>query len=359
MGSGMTKHTAAHRVAALGPDASARLTDTPGQEEQTVPTVGQRAARANAHARTARVADPAGARARVEAFTPDDPHARPHTALIRTLALAAGPRDPADAAELLTALAGHAAWLTATGHPVDADTLVDPDLVQRWILHGLTGLSAGTAANYRSRLARVGAAITRTVRPAPLHASDPTEPYAPQAESALVTWASGLRTPRMRTDVHAALSLGIGTGLSTAEIMQTCGTDVVRTDHGVLTVGVHGPRARLVPVRARYADGLTVLAEQAGPGPLFKPGSPGRVGKNALTNTIAAARRDGDIALPVLTAQRMRATWLVRHLSAGVRPDVLLAAAGLDDLGSLARYMRWVQPTAQADADVLLSRSRA
>lgn len=57
--------------------------------------------------------------------------------------------------------------------------MLDPALVQRWALVGLAGLSAGTAANYRSRLARVAAAVSGRDRPAPLYASDPCEPYTP------------------------------------------------------------------------------------------------------------------------------------------------------------------------------------
>ena len=351
----MTHTTAAHRAAALGLLAPHHAHHRKGP----VPTVGQRIARARAQARDARPADPDAARARVAAFRPVDAMARPHVALIRELALAAGPADDTDAAELLSALAGHAAWLTATGLDVTADSLVDPDLVQRWALHGLADLAAGTAANYRSRLARVAAAVCGSSRPAPLHASDPCEPYTLGHERAHVLWAGRLPTDRARADLSGAALLGYGCGLPAAELTDTVGDDVEQHDDGLVVVRVRGPRARVVPVRARYGPALLALAADAGPAHLFRPATDGRLGKNALTNAVARAAQHGDPLLPRLTAQRMRATWLVRHLDAGTPPAALLAAAGLDGLGSLDRYLRWTTPLAADQALALAGRSGA
>ena len=107
-------------------------------------------------------------------------------------------------------------------------------------------------------------------------------------------------------------------------------------------------------MRRRYRALLTDLAAAAGDDHLFRPDSDERTGKNAVSNLVTAARRGGNPDLPRLTPQRMRATWLVRHLNAGVRPDVLLRFAGLDDLGSLDRYLRHLAPITDGHAAALL-----
>nr|MBA2529340.1 hypothetical protein [Euzebyales bacterium] len=269
--------------------------------------------------------------------------------LLRALAQAAGPVDAADAAELLAALASHAVWLAGEGTQVDEAALLDPDLVRRWSVVGLAGLSAGTAANYRSRLARIAAAVQPGRRPTVLGASGPAEVYTSREEDALVSWGEAQRTPAMRRDVLVLLCLGLGAGLGTAETVAARGADVVLHDGGVVTVTVAGQRARLVPVRARYAPLLLALASGAGDGLLFRPDAPSRGGRNGVSNLVARARSGCDPRLPVLSPQRMRATWLVRHLDAGVRADALLAAAGLDSLAVLDRYLPSLRPLSAQD----------
>jgi len=283
---------------------------------------------------------PPGRQDRVDSYVPDDPHARPHTALGRDLVRAADPVDPADAAELLSALSGHAAWLSATGQAVTHATLLDPDRTLRWVVVGLADLSAGTTANYRSRIARVAVASGARDPRSPMQASDPAETYTHREEDTLLAWASAQRTPAMRSDLLAVAGNGFGFGLATTEITAVTGTDFDVTQDGVLTCRVDGARPRVVPARARYRSLLADLAAAAGPAHLFRPGAPNRGGKNAITNLVARAREGGDPRLPVLSPQRMRATWLARQLHAAVRVDAVMAAAGLDSAAVLDRYLR-------------------
>lgn len=348
----------AHAAGLLAPGI-----DPPSQQPEgtaAVPTVGQRDARLRARTRTARPADPAGAEARLVTYVPDSPLVRPHAPLLRALAGAAGPVDGADAAELVGALAGHAAWLCSAGRDVDATALLDPDLVQQWVLHGLRDLSAGTSANYRSRIARVAAAVNGRVRePVALHASSPSEIYSPTDEDDLLSWGTGQRNPAMRADVLVLLCTGLGAGLSTTETLDVTGTDVRARHDRTVTIDVRAGRPRTVPVRARYAPLLLELTDQAGSNPLFRPGAPGRGGKNAVSNLVARARTGTGTHLPVLSPQRMRATWLVRHLDAGTRVDALLRAAGLDSLAVLDRYLTALAPLTPEQVLDELVRGRA
>ena len=56
---------------------------------------------------------------------------------------------------------------------------------------------------------------------------------------------------------------------------------------------------------------------------------------------------------PKLSTQRLRATWVVRHLEAGVPINVLAAAAGVG-AERLARYARSMRAVAAHEADRLL-----
>lgn len=337
--------TAADRAAAATrPGARPRHPFDHPREEDTLPTPGQRHARAKALARPARDADPTGAESRIASYVCADPHARPHTALIRDLVRAAAPTDAADAAELLSAVSGHAAWLSATGQPVTASTVLDPDRTLRWVLVGLTDLSAGTTANYRSRIARVAVAAGARDPRSPMQASDAAEAYTPREEDDLVAWAAGQRTPAMRTGLLAVACTGLGMALGTSEILAATGTDLRVDPDGLVTCRVRGTRPRTVPARARYRPLLTDLAAAAGSAHLVRPGAPGRGGKNSVGNLVARAREGGDPRLPVLTPQRMRATWLARQLRAGVRVDAVMAAAGLDSAAVLDRYLRRLPP---------------
>ena len=51
------------------------------------------------------------------------------------------------------------------------------------------------------------------------------------------------------------------------------------------------------------------------------------------------------------STQRMRATWLVGHLSAGIPMQDLLSAAGLQSMDALVRYERFLPPSSTAHED--------
>ena len=339
----MPTTTPAPRGAASSPEVSA------------VPTVGQRAYRQRAVKTRSRAADPTGAAARLATYVPDAPGAANHMDIVRTLAAAASPVDSADATELLSALAGHAAWLDSTGQDVDASTLLDPERVQRWVLVSLAALTAGSAANYRTRLARVAAAVDGvTQAAAPMYTSDPSSPYCRPDVNAMLVWAEAQRTERLTRDLRMLLRLGLGAGLSTGECLDTRNGDVTVTPNGTTTVAVRGTRPRTVRVDPRHGPALLDGSDGDPHAPLLLASRSGSVGKNAVSNLVDQALRSGagDPRVPRLVPQRMRATWLVGHLATGTRADILLGQAGLDSLAALDRYLRFVPQAAAETAGV-------
>lgn len=322
------------------------------KEVQDVPTVGQRAGRLRAQGLRARAANPDAAAGRVRTFLPGDASVDPYLSLVRSLALTAVPVNAEDAAELLTALASHAAHLVATGTPVDQDTLLDPARVDAWLLRGAPALGYGTSANYRSRLLRVAQALTGVPDgTTPMPSSDPATVYRPAEEDRLVSWAVGLANERQRADVCAALGVLLGTGSTAAEVMGVRSHDLGVLSGGGVTLCLG---SRTVPVRERYRH-LVVRAARRADGDggfLVMPDAPGRGGRNGLSNLVDRAL-DGHTGVPRLTPQRTRATWVVRQMEAATRADVLVAAAGVTSFAALARYVGQMYASTAADVQGL------
>ncbi len=339
-------------------DPRTTTSDTPSSsptdhDGSAMPTVRQRDARLLAKTGPARNADLMGAQERVTRFIPGDPQVDPYLSLIQHLARTAEPVNAEDAAELLTALAGHAGYLASVGTPVTEDTLLDPGLVTRWVLHGLAHLTAGTTANYRSRLTRVAAAVHGApARPAPLYASDPVRPYDRGAEDGLGWWAAAL-PGALGQDLLVALGLTIGAGLTASQVPVVQGRHITRSFGS--TVAVRIPCAKgwtVIPVRARYAKVLLDAAARSGPDEyVFRAAAPGRGGRNGISNLVDAADRQAGgkpEQLERFTPQRARATFIVRHLDAGTRVDMLMQIAGVKNLGAVDRYVRYMSPVGAA-----------
>ena len=115
------------------------------------------------------------------------------------------------------------------------------------------------------------------------------------------------------------ICLGAGAGLIRGDLRDVRGTDVSCRSGGVL-VQVRGPRARAVPVLARYQDRLLAAAGFAGSAPVCGGTETGR--RNITTPLVRSL--DGGGGLPRLDTSRLRATWL----------------AGCGDLLGLAAFMR-------------------
>jgi hypothetical protein len=141
----------------------------------------------------------------------------------------------------------------------------------------------------------------------------------------------------------ALVCLGAGAGVIGSELRHLRGEDVIERSGG-LVVAVGGPRARVVPVLARFHEPLRAAAVFAGQGYLIGGNAPSR--KN-LTDTLTAALCC-DAGLPRPEAGRLRATWLVacaRLIGLGA----FMQAAGIrcsQRLGDLVAQLPEVQEQA-------------
>jgi hypothetical protein len=128
------------------------------------------------------------------------------------------------------------------------------------------------------------------------------------------------------------LALGLGAGLRNREVAHVVGLDVLVDDDGV-QIRVGGSAARIVPVLRRWEAQVARMGAVAGSSAIWCAARGGTSYK-AIGHFIDNCPRSD---APVLTVQRLRATWIAHHLRARTPLGVLKEAAGVG-VEQLATY---------------------
>jgi len=214
-------------------------------------------------------------------------------------------------------------------------------VIAEYIDAGCNHISPASRGNRRSKLLRMAELLLppdqRVLRLVPLPSADASAPYSSADITMLRGWATGQNTVHRTQGAHVLLFLGLGAGLSTSEIANAKVEDVTFDDQGTL-VAVTGARKRIVPVLAEWENVLEGLtAQRAGAEFLFRPNRTSSY-VNLVSNFVA--RTAGTQIRP--TPGRMRATWIVNHLTAGTPIPALVEAAGVESLEPFTRYLKFV-----------------
>lgn len=265
----------------------------------------------------------------------------------------AAAEDPNQAPRMLTATAMLLEWCHRSGLALQPEVVLYVDTIEQFIAEGLSGRKPGSKRTYRSLLRTVGERVLGPEacpsRQQILSRTDPERPYAAREVADLIGAVRGLTTPHRRDNGMVVLMAGLGAGLANADLAGLVGSDVDDTGD-VLAINVtFGPRRRRTVVLAEWEEEVRRRAEEVGDRPMFHP----------ARTTI----RDKDIPnfldrlsfpyLPRLTLQRLRVTWIVHRLSAGVPVHVVAGAAGVGEQ-QIARYSRFLPEVSQTEADHLL-----
>ena len=243
-----------------------------------------------------------------------------------------------------TVVAGQATrianWCWRRGLGIDPEIVFHPDTIEEFIERECAHLTPGTQLNYRSQLRQIGEVLLGPPlygpRAKPRRMSERLEPYTPNEIAALVGVALSCPTKRQSHGAMALIVAGLGVGLPQAEMARVSGACVVREQTGVF-VEVAGRNERRVPVRGCWQDQLVELADHAGGRPLILPHlssvSPRQLSR--LTEDIDW--RDA----PKLSIQRLRITWMLALLNAGVHVNVISQVAGIrgEQVGEYVQYM--------------------
>lgn len=266
---------------------------------------------------------------------PDDDWLHIREFVIRAAREASAHLTYADAS-IVNAIAHHVDWcVNVAGYSMTRESVFRRDVIGA-AASVMATTHSSSRGRRRSLLLRVGEVlgVIPTARAlTPLAAASPSAPYTAAEAYEVTRWALSQRDDR-QPSARALVALGMGAGFPSREICAARASDILNDGTAVRTGD------RIVPVVDDWRAELDELARSAAPpnAALFRDGVAWH--KNMVTNFVATSVPDG---FPP-TVQRMRATWLVEHLSAGTPMQDLLAAAGLQSMDALVRYERFLPP---------------
>lgn len=256
------------------------------------------------------------------------------------IVLDAAPSHSASASRWLQVVCALTEWCTdSAGMDLDRERVLDPNTIERYI-RSRSDLSKRSRATLRSVLLHISMRILGE-RPAPFSystygRSSGSAPYSREELAAVRSFIGGEPTAYRRANLLGLVALAGGAGLNPGEVLAAKAEHIERRTEGWL-VRVQGDNARTVPFLSDFDDLIVRSIEQRPTGHLVLPGRSTRTSKT-LHQAVDASTGRG--LRP--SAQRLRSTWLVTMLNARVPFPLLLHAAGLKTLGSLDRYLTYV-----------------
>jgi len=274
-------------------------------------------------------------------------------AFAREVIAAAAPAERERAKNLLWAAGRLADYAASLGLDLQPEVVFHPSVIERFAraAPGLSGVARRTLRTNQRFIAR---RVVPQLHPAdvPLPRERAKAPYSPAEIAGFLALAEAQPTAERRMRVAGLVCLGAGAGLIRADLRDVRGSDVIARSGG-LVVAVRGPRARVVPVLARYQARLLAAARFAGTGLICGGAGPGR---RNITNPLITAL-DGGTGLPRLDTSRLRATWLAEAAEL-LGLATFMAAAGISCSQRLGDLVAGLQPGGEADAVRLLGGTR-
>lgn len=223
----------------------------------------------------------------------------------------------------LKAVTQFLAWAEENGHPLDAEAVFTPDLVERFCALRAPLLSSRTVANYRSALRRAARASTVKApwAPPPRQFSDHVHlapPYTEQEVHAFWDCARSQATEHRQRVMTTMLTLGLGAGLRVREVLALSAEQHVRLHPRDERLCVLLLEDRLVPVLSEYTPVVLDLCRRYPQGPLI-----GSYRPNAK-DPMGVVRKNLEVpsSLPRLSMSRLRTTWMASVL---MQPDIRIS----------------------------------
>jgi len=266
---------------------------------------------------------------------------------------ASSPPSIAEAKARMPAVLAYLDRRRRLGEPLEVGgSLFAPDDIDFHVATALGHLSRSARGAHLRALRHVAHGVLGPaefhLRPLPLGDRGVRPGYSAVEMTELVgraaTHPSAVYGPAMRTLIAGSA----GAGLATADWRIVRGTDVtVDNDGVVINIGGHNPRQ--VPVLARWEPWIVEAAAAAGDRHLLRPGT--NHDNRSPLGALLSTKVSGDN--PKLSAQRLRATWIIWHLASRTPIRALCVAAGYspnDHGAAVARYLRFVPDMDAAEA---------
>lgn len=256
-----------------------------------------------------------------------------------------------DTKDMLGAVAQHVRWVTVVAClPLERTVVFNRGVIADYVASGCGSLTENSRANVRTFLLRVAEAVLpdgeRVTRLTPLNKDAPACPYSEFEQRSMRSWAEGQTTPQRRTNCRAILALGLGAGLSSADILSLRTSQIVVDTLGVL-IRVDRPSSRRdVPVLAGWEQALVDLVAVRAPDQWAVGVQRGDGNNNWLNEFLRRTQPEQRLRPEV---SRLRNTWLVHHLAWGTPLGPLAAAAGVETFRTFEKLLRFVPEPSQVE----------
>jgi integrase len=274
-------------------------------------------------------------------------------AFARDVITRTGPLGRERAKNLLWAAGKLADYAIGLGLEAAPEVVLHPSTAERFT-RCAPGLSGVARRTLRTNLRFIGRRVVPQLYPQdlPLPRERAKAPYSPAEIGGFLALADAQPTAGRRMRAAGLVCLGAGAGLIRGDLRDARGTDVACRSGGVV-VEVRGPRARAVPVLARYQAPLLAAARFAGTALICGGDDPGR---RNITNQLVSAL-DGGGGLPRLDTSRLRATWLA-DCAELLGLATFMHAAGISCSQRLGDLVAGLEPAGEAGAVRLLGAAR-
>lgn len=269
---------------------------------------------------------------------------------VRDAVREAEPTTTYTAGPLLSIVTALTHWSWKEGQPLERRVVFDRWNIERFIASGSPSTwTEATRGNSRSILFRASETLlgheASTGRVAPLKASLPLPPYTDEEVATFRGWATTQVGDEWHRSAMALLALGLGAGLTTQDLGVLRRHHIDRTNDGTFVINVPAPRERQTIVFADWEDDLAeAIADLSADEYVFRRNRT-RPSRNIVTGLIAETT-----GLHKPEGQRLRATWIVRHLCAATPVQLLMSAAGLTTTHLITRYLAYIPPVTADDA---------
>jgi integrase len=246
-------------------------------------------------------------------------------------------------------------WAWQLGYELDRNVIFERFVIEEFITVGCPKTwSEGTRRNARAQLFTVGSVLigpsANIRRLTPLGGDSPSRPYDANEIVALRSWAKSQTTPRRRRAATMLLALALGAGLKVEDLVPLRVRDIAVTD-GFVVVNVTGKHPRQVTVMAEWESDLLEAISQLSPETyVFMESRKGTISTKNMINSFLSYPNGG--VKP--NSQRMRATWVVYHLTNATPLKLLLKAAGITTAHALVRFTVFVPEVDDVEARRIL-----
>lgn len=260
----------------------------------------------------------------------------------RSAATDFNPRHQAEARLVLFGIARIADWTHhVAGHPLRREIVLDPRNIDDYIKRGYPvaeQVRKTIVRNYLHTLSsELGHGDEARRRARPTKTVDKFAPYTPRELADFRLTGQTASTGHRQHIWSTVLALGAGFGITTPEIFDVTPGDLIEDERG-LVLQVRDRAVICLPEWERAVD--AVLALRRGNAHLVAdeiPGDPATYLHKALHYTARTFNQERFVV------ERLRTTWIVRHLEAHTPAQAIMRALGVTTTKSIERCLPYVE----------------